>query len=267
MENKTTTISIVNQKGGVGKTTTSINLAGELSARGYKTLLIDLDPQGDTSNGLGFDIYDGDKDHISKFLLIDEEPCELSDIITPTNVNDTLFILQTSGQNLIRTTRLIDSDTRRRSDLRLKKAMKTINGMFDFVIIDCSPTDNILSTNALVASDYAIIPVKYDKYALAGLEKLYEKIYFIQEESNDDLEILAILPTMYMASSMMKSVDDSIRENELLSKYVSNTKIRNNIKAAEAPFSDLPINLYDKASNAAKDYKKFTDEILNKINK
>lgn len=260
-------ISIVNQKGGVGKTTTSINLAGELSSRGFKTLLIDLDPQGDTSNGLGFDISDINNDCISKFLLIDEEPCDINDIISSTNVNDNLFILQTAGQNLIRTTRLIDSDTRRRSDLRLKKAIKTIKGMFDFVVIDCSPTDNILSTNALVASNYAIIPVKYDKYALAGLNKLYEKIQFIQEESNDDLEILAILPTMYMASSMMKSVDDSIRESDFLSRYISNTKIRNNIKAAEAPFSDLPINLYDKGSNAAKDYKKFTDEILNKINK
>lgn len=258
-------ISVVNQKGGVSKTTTSISLAGELASRGFDTLLIDMDPQGDASRGLGFDTERASLDMASKLLLLDELNLQPESVIQSTNIEG-LFVIQTGDKNLARTMFMIEADKMRRSDLRLKKSMKEVKRLFDFVIIDCSPTDNILSTNSLVASDYVLIPVNYDKYSLSGLDTLYEKIGFIQEESNENLKILGIFAAMYKPTLIMNSVDEVLRTHHIFGDHVLNSRIRYNIKVSEAPFANLPIRYYAATSNAAQDYASLTDEILVKMN-
>lgn len=250
-------ISFVNFKGGVGKTTSCLSIAGELAERGFKTLVVDLDPQGNASSALGRKGETKEEDKTSKLLLGDFE-----DVIVDTEIEN-LYIVPTCLFNLSRTMKLIDSDTIHRADIRLKKSLKQIEG-FDFILIDCSPADNILNTNALVAGDYVLIPVKLDKYSLEGFDLLQEKIEVIQEESNENLRILGIVATMYRSTTLYKSLLEVIKNSDL-NEYMFRTYIRSNVKLEESPFEDKPINLYDRKSNGAKDYKALTDEILERV--
>lgn len=251
-------ISFINFKGGVGKTTSCLSIAGELAQRGFKTLIIDLDPQGNSSSALGRKGETKEDDKTSKLLL-----GEIEDVVVKTDIEN-LFIVPTCLFNLGRTMKIIDSDTVHRADIRLKKSLKLIENEFDYIMIDCSPSDNVLNTNALVSSDYVIIPVKLDKYSLEGFDLLQEKIEVIKEESNDNLEILGIIPTMYKNTSLYKMLIEVI-EGSGLNEYMFKTKIRSNVKLEESPFQDTTINFYDKKSNGAKDYKALTDELLEKL--
>ncbi len=253
-------ISFVNFKGGVAKTTSALSIGGELAERGYKTLLIDLDPQGNLSSALGVKGDTKNEDMTSKLLL--QEATALESLKETSIPN--LFIIPTCSFNLVRVMKEIDSDTMRRSDIRLKKALAPLQNQFDYILIDCSPSDNVLNTNALVASDYVVIPVKLDKYSLEGFDILQEKINIIQEESNEKLEILGVLPTMYRSTSLYNLLLDAIKDSALKD-YLFETVIRVNVKLEESPFEEKPLNFYDKTSNGAKDYKQVTDEILDRI--
>ncbi|MBL7576420.1 chromosome partitioning protein [Peptoniphilus asaccharolyticus DSM 20463] len=254
-------ISITNFKGGVGKTTSTISIGGILAQRGYKTLIIDFDPQGNASSALGLKSSLSDSDKVSRLLLGQYDSFE--EIILETTVEN-LYMVPTSLYNLARTMKQIDSDTMRRSDIRLKKELDKIKENFDFILIDCSPADNILNTNAMVAADYVMIPVKLDKFSLEGFDLLQEKIFYIQEESNEKLKILGIIPTMYRNTNVYNSILDSLKDSNL-KEYIFETVIRTNVRIEESPFSNIPINFYDKNSNASVDYNKLVDEMLNKL--
>lgn len=251
-------ISFVNFKGGVGKTTSCLSIAGEFAQRGFKTLVIDLDPQGNSSSALGRKGETKEEDKTSKILF-----GEIEDVIIDTEIEN-LFIIPTCLFNLSRTMKLIDSDTVHRADIRLRKSLKQIDPFFDYILIDCSPADNTLNTNALVASDYVLVPIKLDKYSLEGFDLLQEKIEVIREESNEKLEILGIVTTMYRSTTLYKSLLKVIRKSGL-NEYMFETKIRSNVKLEESPFQDTTINFYDKKSNGAKDYKSLTDEIITRL--
>ena len=253
-------ISFVNFKGGVAKTTSALSIGGELAERGYKTLLIDLDPQGNLSSALGKKGETKSEDMTSKLLL---QEATGNECVKGTDIPN-LEIIPTCSFNLVRAMKEIDADTMRRSDIRLKKALISLQKNYDFLLVDCSPSDNVLNTNALVASDYVVIPVKLDKYSLEGFDILQEKISIIQEESNDSLKILGVLPTMYRPTSLYNLLLDTIKESSLKN-YLFDTVIRVNVKLEESPFEEKPLNFYDKSSNGAKDYKQVTDEILCRI--
>lgn len=256
-------ISFTNFKGGVAKTTSTVSIGGELAQRGYKILIIDLDPQGNASSALGRKGLTKEEDMTSEFLV--NEIVSPDDFIVDTDIAN-LFIVPTCSFNLSVTMNMIDANKSRRPDIRLKIALKNLESHFDFILLDCSPADNILNSNALVASDFVIIPVKLDKYSLEGFDILQTKIHYTKEETNEKLKILGIIETMYRPTTLYKTLHDELKKNKDLSTLLFKTKIRNNIKAEESPFQEVPLNIYDKNSNAAIDYRNLTDEILDRIN-
>ncbi len=252
-------IAITNQKGGVGKTTSAVSISGELAGRGNKVLLIDLDPQGNASSALrdiGETIED---DKVSKFLK--GEP---DDNMFMTTRCENLYLMPTCCKNLYYTMRQFESNAMKRSDILLDKAIKRMDEEFDYIILDCSPAENIMSLNALVCADYVLIPIKLDMFSLDGFNMLLDNIYAVKEERNEKLEILGIFSVMYRNTKLNDVVMGSIMQGEL-KKFLFDTKIRINTKIEECPFEQIPIGMYDSKASAAIDYKKLTNEILGRI--
>ena len=256
-------ISFINFKGGVGKTTSTISIAGELSSRGYKVLIVDLDPSGNLSSAVGRKGDNKEMDHTSKLLKGVENP---SDLVLSTDIEN-LFIIPTCSGNLTRTMREIQSESFRRTDIRLKKGLEPLQDTFDYILVDCGPSDNILNLNAMTASDNLIVPMRLEKYSLEGFDFLQEMVFAIKEETNPELKILGIVETMYKTrSALYKELHESI-QNSQFGNLLFNTIIRQNSKMEESPFAELPVCLYDKKSNGAIDYKDLTDEILERMSK
>lgn len=250
-------IAIENIKGGVGKTTTAVSMAGELAKREFKVLFVDMDPQGNGSSNLG---RRNTQDYSIGDALIGE--IDVVNVIKDTEIEN-LYILP-SNLNLLSVAKYIESDPQRRADIRLVKMLKLIENDFDFMIIDCSPYDNILVTNALVATDKVIIPIKLDKNSMEGFDYLQDKIANIKEDSNENIEIIGILPTCYRNSALHKELLERLRESAIKN-LLFKTYIRMNVKVEEAPFYNMPITEYKPSSNGAIDYKKFVDELLEKL--
>ncbi len=243
-------IAIANQKGGVGKTTTAINLSSCLAEKGKKVLVIDMDPQGNTTSGLGVDknalentIYE---------MIIGE--CLLENVfnnlsLIPSNVN-------LSGAEI----ELMDIEGK---EYIVRGQVNTIRDNYDFVIIDCPPSLSMLTVNAMTTADSVIVPIQCEYYALEGLSQLIHTITLVKKRLNPNLDMEGVVFTMYDArTNLSLQVVENVKNN--LHQNIYKTIIPRNIRLAEAPSHGMPINLYDSKSAGAESYKLLAEEVINK---
>lgn len=246
-------IAIANQKGGVGKTTTSVNLSACLAHLGKKVLLIDSDPQGNATSGVG--VNKGDVQDCIYNMLIDDVP--VRDVILPTEIENLEIVPATislAGAEI----ELVSTISR---EVRMKHAIQDIKDDYDYVIIDCPPSLGLLTLNALTASDSIIIPVQCEYYALEGLSQLLSTIRLVQKHLNEALYIDGVLLTMFDARTNL-----GIQVIEEVKKYfqdkVYTTIIPRNVRLSEAPSHGKPIILYDPRSKGAEVYSELAKEVV-----
>ena len=246
-------ISVANQKGGVGKTTTTINLAASIADRGYRVLIVDIDPQGNATSGLGIENSEIDQDIYN--VLIDEIP--IQDTIHHTSIAKLDMVPATinlSGAE----TELISMMAR---ETRLKSALDAISDQYDFIFIDCPPSLGQLSINAFTASDSILIPVQSEYYAMEGLSQLLNTIRLVQKHFNKDLGVEGVLLTMLDARTNLGA--EVVKEvQSYFSKKVYKTIIPRITKLAEAPSYGQPITEYAPRSRGAKVYDDLAKEVL-----
>lgn len=246
-------IAIANQKGGVGKTTTSINLSSCLADLGKKVLLVDIDPQGNATSGVG--IIKQNLENTVYELFLDE--CTISECLTK-SVVDNLNVLPSNVNLSGAEIDLIGVENR---EYILKNVIDQIKDLYDYIIIDCPPSLNILTVNAMTAADSVIVPIQCEYYALEGLSQLIHTINLIQDRLNNDLEIDGIVFTMYDSRTNLSSdVVENVKSNVHINIY--DTVIPRNVRLAEAPSFGLPIHMYDGKSAGAVAYKNLAKEII-----
>ena len=248
------TIAIANQKGGVGKTTTSINLSACLAEAGKKVLVIDLDPQGNTTSGLGIDkeslentVYD---------LILDE--CSIKESMNKVEEIPGLTVIPSDVDLAGAEVELLDVDGK---EYILKNAVDYVKQDYDYIIIDCPPSLNMLTINAMTTAESILVPIQCEYYALEGISQLITTIDLVKKRLNNKLKINGVVFTMYDARTNLSSeVVDTVKEN--LNATVYKTIIPRNVRLAEAPSHGLPINLYDSKSAGAESYRNLAKEII-----
>ncbi len=247
------TIAVTNQKGGVGKTTTSVNLAASLAATRRKILLIDADPQGNATMGSGID--KNRLAHSTYDILMGSLPA--GDVITVSEQGD-YDLLPSNGDLTAAEVQLLETEQREHA---LRHALAKIQGEYDFIIIDCPPSLNMLTVNALAVADSVLIPTQCEYYALEGLSALLETVEQIRQSLNPQLKIAGLLRTMFDPRNRLSS-DVSAQLTEHFGDLVYRTVIPRNVRLAEAPSFGLPALIYDKYSRGAQAYLALAGEIL-----
>lgn len=247
-------IAVFNQKGGVGKTTTNVNLTASLGAMGKKILVLDLDPQGNTTSGYGID-----KQSVEKTIY--------DVIIEGVDINET--ILNTEFENID----IVAADTdlagceieltsRESREYILKNSLDKVRDNYDYIFIDCPPSLGMLTINSLTAVDSVLIPIQCEYYALEGLSQLMHTVELVKERLNEKLEIEGVVFTMYDArTNLSLQVVENVKEN--LGQNIYKTIIPRNVRLAEAPSHGLPINVYDGRSAGAESYRLLAEEVMN----
>ena len=248
-------IAISNQKGGVGKTTTAINLSACLAEKGKRVLTIDMDPQGNTTSGLGID--KSTVEHTSYQLLTNETT--IWEAMTPSIVPG-LSVIASERSLAGAEIELIGFENK---EYLLKSKLDMIKDNYDYIIIDCPPSLNLLTINAMTAADSVIVPIQCEYYALEGLSQLIHTIDLIKERLNPKLEIEGVVFTMYDArTNLSLQVVENVKEN--LDKNIYKTIIPRNVRLAEAPSYGMPINMYDSRSAGAEAYRYLAEEVIEK---
>lgn len=247
-------IAIANQKGGVGKTTTSINLSSCIAAKGKKVLVIDMDPQGNTTSGYG--IEKNELENTIYELIMGDctvEDCILKEIlpnvsVLPSNVNLAAAEIELIGVN--------------DKDFILKNEIDWVKDNYEFIIIDCPPSLNLLTVNAMTTADSVLVPIQCEYYALEGLSQLIHTVNLVKERLNPDLDMDGVVFTMYDSrTNLSNQVVDNVKSN--LKQKVYDTLIPRNIRLAEAPSYGQPINVYDPKSAGAESYMALAEEVIN----
>ena len=246
-------ISITNQKGGVGKTTTSINLSAALADAGKKVLVVDIDPQGNTTSGFGID-KNSLENTIYELILGD---CSVKDCIID-NVYPNLSVVPSNINLAAAEIELIGVD---KKEFILKNEIDWTRDIYDYIIIDCPPSLNFLTINAMTASDTVLVPIQCEFYALEGLSQLIHTINLIKERLNKKLVMEGVVFTMYdsrtnLSAQVVQNVKDNLRQ------HIFNTMIPRNIRLAEAPSFGEPIMSYDSKSAGAESYRRLANEVI-----
>ncbi|HEY0796679.1 MAG TPA: ParA family protein [Acidisarcina sp.] len=246
-------LAVVNQKGGVGKTTTAINLSASLALEGMRILLLDCDPQANTTGGLGFP---RDEERLSTYDVLLGEAA-IADVTLSTEI-DTLKLVP-SSKNLIGANVELISVERR--VFKLKDALAAIRGSYDFLIMDCPPALDLLTLNCLVAADRLLVPMQPEYFALEGVSELVSTLEKVREAYNPDLNIEGVLLTMYDdRTNLSQQVAQNLRE--FFKEKLLKTVIPRNIRLAEAPSYGKPVALYDPRSKGAEAYRDLALEVL-----